>query len=133
MKLNYTTLRLTEQQYRAIKGKRREERKPIPLVRDPFEGMNKTEARYAQILEARKASREILDWQFEPFSLRLAKATFYKPDFLIVTKSHFEIHEIKGGRIWDDAKVKFKVAAEIFPWFLFRMMQYKGREWRQIL
>lgn len=124
-------LRLTEQQLENIKG--RKEARPLPLLASPYEGMNKTETRYAQILEVRKIGGEIKDWLFEPFSLRLTKATFYKPDFLVVTLERFEIHEIKGGRIWDDAKVKFKVARDKFPWFLFRMMQYKKGRWKEIL
>lgn len=86
---------------------------------DPDERMNKTERAYADDLQLLKEAGEIRDWMFEPFNLRLAKKTFYKPDFAVLTIDGFiEIHEVKG--FWeDDARVKIKVAAEKFPWFTF--------------
>ena len=93
-----------------------------PIIRD--ERMNGTEARYAQLLNLRKNAGEIMDWRFEPFGLRLAKLTFYHPDFLVVFPDHFEIHEVKG--FWrDDARAKIKVAAELFPWFKFIAVEAK--------
>lgn len=80
--------------------------------------MNKTESAWADQLQILKLAGEIIDWVYEPFGLRLADKTFYHPDFLVVKKTHFEIHEVKG--FWrDDAKVKIKVAARQFPWFQF--------------
>jgi hypothetical protein len=80
--------------------------------------MNKTEEKYAAYLELRKRSGEIIRWVFEPFKLRLADNTFYHPDFMVVTAEQIEIHEYKGH--WeDDARVKIKVAAELFPEFQF--------------
>lgn len=124
-------LRLTEQQYQSIKGKRKEARKPPPLIQP--RKMNKTEARYAQILEVKKRSGEILGWEYEPLKLRLADNTYYCPDFLVATRECIEIHEVKGGFIRDDAKVKYKVARDKFQWFRFRMLQFKKGTWSQIL
>jgi len=90
--------------------------------------MNKTEARYAELLELRKLAGEILDYKFEPFRLILAGNTSYCPDFLVVFKDHFEIHEVKGF-LRDDANVKFKVAARTFPWFKFIMIFWKKKQW----
>ena len=90
--------------------------------------MNKTEARYANILELRKRAGEILDFRFEPFGLRLAKTTYYHPDFLVVCPGHFEIHEVKG--FWrEDARAKIKVAAELFPWFKFLAVRSERGRW----
>lgn len=77
--------------------------------------MNKTERAYADLLEYRKQSGEILDWKFEALKLRLADKTFYSPDFMVVDADGFiEVHEVKG--YWeDDARVKVKVAAEQYP------------------
>ena len=77
--------------------------------------MNKTEAAYAQLLEARKRIGEISWYAFEAVKLRLADNTFYTPDFMLVARDGaIEIHEVKGH--WrDDARVKIKVAAELFP------------------
>lgn len=91
--------------------------------------MNKTEAAYASTLELMKRSGEVLDWKFEPMRLILAPNTSYTPDFLVVYTDHFEFHEVKG--FWrDDARVKIKVAAEIFPWFKFVAVQLIKKQWK---
>lgn len=100
--------------------------KPLPA---PIK-MNKTEARYAGQLELLKRSGQIVDYRFEKLNFKLANRTYYKPDFFIVFKDHFEIHEVKGF-LRDDANVKFKVAAEMFPWFKWKMVGWdaKNRTW----
>lgn len=91
--------------------------------------MNKTELAYAQNLELMKRAGEIVDYRFEPFGLRLGVKTFYHPDFLVVLKDCFEIHEVKG--FWrEDARAKIKIAAYLFPWFKFRAVQWKKKRWR---
>jgi len=77
--------------------------------------MNGTERAYAEHLEVRRRCGEIQWFDFEGIKLRLAKATFYTPDFLVVAADgSLEVHEVKG--FWeDDARVKIKVAAEQFP------------------
>lgn len=77
--------------------------------------MNKTEAAYAAQLELRKVAGEILWYGFEAMKFRLAASTFYTPDFIIMlADGTLEAHEVKGH--WeDDARVKIKVAAELFP------------------
>lgn len=88
--------------------------------------MNKTEESYSHYLESLRQRGLIESWQFEPIKLRLADKTFYSPDFLIVTAEEMlEFHEVKGrvgpgpGGWMDDARVKIKVAAEMYPMFLF--------------
>lgn len=81
--------------------------------------MNKTERNYSHHLQKRKVNGEIKDWKHEPFNIRLADRTFYKPDFAVITNNNYiEIHEVKG-RWMDDALVKIKAAAEACPWFKF--------------
>lgn len=77
--------------------------------------MNKTEAEYARHLELLKRAGEIVYYKFDGVNLRLADKTFYKPDFLVMrTDGSIEIHEVKG--YWqDDAKVKIKVASDLYP------------------
>lgn len=77
--------------------------------------MNKTEAAYAAHLEALRASGSVLFWKFEAVKLRLADNTFYSPDFFVMLASgECELHEVKG--FWeDDARVKIKVAAALYP------------------
>ena len=108
-------------------------RRPGPRIR-PTAGngrMNGLEEKWADQLELLKISGMILAWSFESVGLRLADRTFYYPDFLVVCPNHFELHEVKGH--WeDDARVKFKVAAEQFPWFVFKAMMWVAgkKEWR---
>ncbi len=78
--------------------------------------MNKTEAEYARMLDDGKTAGTILWWRFEAIKIRLADNTFYTPDFLVLNhQMGLELHEVKGAWVMDDAKVKLKVAAEIFP------------------
>lgn len=88
--------------------------------------MNKTEAAYAAVLEARRLAGEIDSWKFEAIKLRLADLTYYTPDFAVVLPDGtLELHEVKavttkGAWLWeDDARVKIKVAAETYQWFVF--------------
>lgn len=77
--------------------------------------MNKTEALYAALLEARKQAGEIVWFRFEGIKLRLADLTTYAPDFAVMLADNsIELHEVKGH--WqDDARVKIKVAADQYP------------------
>ena len=81
--------------------------------------MNSLERSYSSHLELRKAAGEIADWKFEGIKLRLAKNTFYTPDFFVLlADGTIQVEEVKGH--WeDDARVKIKVAAEIYWWFRF--------------
>lgn len=89
------------------------------LGRLPVGEMNKTEQAYADHLEQLKRDGEVLFYKFESMNLRLADNTFYKPDFLVMTADRgIEVHEVKG--FWtDDARVKIKVAAALYPIFKF--------------
>lgn len=77
--------------------------------------MNGTEAEYARVLDADKATGLVAWWAFEPFKFRLADNTFYTPDFgVMLVNGELQAHEVKG--FWtDDARVKIKVAASLFP------------------
>jgi len=81
--------------------------------------LNKTEEAYQAHLELRRMAGEVLWYHFEPFRLELAPKTTYSPDFLVqLASGHLEVHEVKG--VWmDDARVKIKVAAKMFPVFKF--------------
>lgn len=88
--------------------------------------MNKTEAAYAARLESLKLAGEIADYRFECVKLRLADRTFYTPDFMVLrADGAFEMHEVKG--FWeDDARVKIKVAAELYPFKFIAARKQKG-------
>lgn len=77
--------------------------------------MNKSEAAYNAYLEARKTAGDVVWFKFEGMKFRLADNTFYTPDFAVMlADGSLQAHEVKG--FWqDDAKVKIKVAASLFP------------------
>lgn len=91
--------------------------------------MNKTEQRYADYLEGRKRQGEILWYKFEGFKLRLADNCFYTPDFAVLNHhAQLECHEVKG--FWqDDARVKIKMAADLYP-FVFIAIKVEKTGWR---
>lgn len=98
--------------------------------RQPTAGrMNKTEERYLnEVLRPLLYVGQVLDIKFEGLKLRLADNTFYTPDFVVVRNECIEIHEVKGH--WeDDARVKIKVAAQMFPWLRFIAVQHKDKKW----
>ena len=101
----------------------------VKAARQPVR-MNKTERNYSEALEKKRIAGDIIAWAHEPFNLRLADNTYYKPDFIVVTNErNIEIHEVKG-RWMDDALVKIKVAAENHPWFTFRAVFHEAGVWR---
>ena len=88
------------------------------LGRLPKGVMNQTETAYAAYLELLKQAGQILWYKFEGLKFRLADNTFYSPDFAVMlSNGEMEIHEVKGskGIFTDDAKVKVKVASELYP------------------
>lgn len=77
--------------------------------------MNRTEQAYSDHLEIRKRAGELAWFRFEGLKFRLADNTFYTPDFsVMLANGEIELHEVKG--YWqDDARVKVKIAAEMYP------------------
>jgi hypothetical protein len=91
----------------------------------PAGTMNRLEAKYADHLAQRKLVGEVAWFSFEAVKLRLAAATFYSPDFLVMlADGSLEVHETKGF-MRDDAAVKIKVAAQLYP-FRFFLVRYNA-------
>ena len=92
------------------------------------EGMNGLEQEYAGLLELRRHAGEVVWWAFEAMTFRLADDTRYTPDFAVMlADGQMEIHETKGH--WeDDAKVKIKVAASMFPFRFFALRKRPKKE-----
>lgn len=89
--------------------------------------MNRYEAAYAGDLELLRLKGEVDRWMYEAVKLRLAPKTFFTPDFVVVkADGYLELHEVKGH--WEeDARIKMKVAAEMYPMFKFIAVQLKLR------
>lgn len=99
--------------------------------------MNGMERKYADhVLLIRQLAGEIAWYAFDAVKLRLAGNTFYTPDFLVMlANGEIEIHEVKGtskGKplVEDDAAVKIKVAASLFP-LRFRMVWFYQSAWQE--
>lgn len=105
--------------------------------------MNKTEAEFARILEARQKRGEIVSFDFEGVALRFGNnETFiYSPDF-VVTKSHhtttdgIAVHyvmiEVKGAHIRQKDWDRFKHARDNYPLLTFQLWQKKAGAWSQL-
>ena len=77
---------------------------------------NKTEEAYElEVLKPAMQDGSISWYRFEGVKLRLADNTFYTPDYCVMrSDGAMEMHEVKG--FWqDDARVKIKVAADMYP------------------
>ena len=91
---------------------------------------NRTEAAYEQHLELRRRVGEVAWYRFEGVKLRLADSTFLTVDFAVMlADGQIELHDVKGSKAMyqDDAKVKMKVAAEMYP-FAFRVAYPKAKK-----
>ena len=102
------------------------------LGRLPKGTRNRTEAAYEALLEERKRRGEVLWFAFEAMTFRLAPATSYTPDFVVMLASgELEVHEVKG--MWtDDAWAKTKIAAARFPmrfWAVKAEAKKRGGGW----
>jgi hypothetical protein len=88
-----------------------------------------TEAGYASYLHVQMLGGDIQLYRYEPFRLHLAERTTLTPDFLVVMKDgSLQIHEVKG---WarEDAMVKLKIAARLYPWWKFVLVKRVKGQW----
>jgi len=83
---------------------------------------------------------EIIDYRFEPFNVRLGDNCYYRIDYFVVFQDRFEVHEVKGGKFikktgkiapycTDDALVKIKTAATLYPWWKWIIKYEYSRNW----
>lgn len=94
---------------------------------------NKLEARFAREVILPAIARGEITWHgFEKITLRLAKATRYTPDWDCVdVDGRLIFYETKG--FWmDDARVKIKVAKEMYPMWRFVgvMWDRRRKQWQ---
>jgi hypothetical protein len=85
--------------------------------------MNGLEANYAATFLTQRPHG------FEQITLKLAHDTRYTPDFW-VQEDDGTITFVECKGFWrEDAKVKIKVAAEMYPMFRFRAVRYSKKTW----
>ncbi len=95
------------------------------------DGLNKLERRFKEWHEANFRSRPLL---VQAITLRIANGCRYSPDFVTVveralpldTNPAFQLfaYEVKGPHAWDDAIVKLKVAASLYPFIGFTLVSW---------
>ena len=95
--------------------------------------MNKTEERFAQMLELERYAGRVKWWKFEGIKLMLAKNTSITVDFAVLPDTGIlTMIDVKGSKamVTDDARAKMKVAAELYP-FVFKVAypRAKGEGW----
>jgi hypothetical protein len=104
--------------------------------------MNNTEASFAEKLKQDEAAGTIQWWAFEAMKFRLADNTFYTPDFAVLYRDgSLWLIDTKGTTkkdgaykpfVEEDAKIKAKLAAEIFPIafaLAYRLPKKEGGNW----
>ena len=99
------------------------------LGRLPVGQMNKTEKAYELHLKKMLNDGIILWYKFEAIKFRLADRTYYTPDFLVLNgRNELEVHEVKGSPaiFLDDAKVKVKACADMYPMIFLVAFPKKG-------
>lgn len=91
--------------------------------------MNNTEKLYADtILAIEKLSGEIVEWWHEQFTFKLADDLRYTPDFVVqYPDGLLEVREIKGF-MREDAHIKLKIAAQIFPFRFIAISKINKRD-----
>lgn len=109
--------------------------------------MNKTEARFAALLDARIARGEIVSWAYEEITLRWPDGMRYTADFSVIGVTDYTqmnntgpsipmvptiLIEVKGAYAWAKDVVKFRSARD--KWgdrFRFEYWQEVDGEWKE--
>ena len=117
-------------------GKLRPIQPPAPLAQKPkapqllrqkAKGPNKLEAAFAAVLRAENPGVQIRE---QAVTLLLANNCRYTPDMMIVEPGRLEAYETKG-HMRDDASVKLKVAASVWPQITFWLVWRKAGVWHR--
>lgn len=88
--------------------------------------MNRLEAAYGEHL---MACFDVEWHKYEGLTLKLGDDCRYTPDYLVMKKGgQIECHEVKG--FWrDDARVKIRVAAAMFPFRFVAVTRSSDGDW----
>ena len=99
-----------------------------PQIRAPQ--TSKLEIDFAAHLELLKRAGAILNFKFNSVKVKIAEfKCWYMPDFLVMWPDAFELVEVKGH--WEeDALIKFKVAATLYPEYRWCAVQRVKGVWQ---
>ena len=138
-----TSARWTPQQladYRRKQSARKPDTSSLPTGEPPAEprqvpkrkGPNVTEIAYALILRCEMQEGK-WDHVFDHESIKVKVGKhrcWYTPDFATIKDCKLTFHEVKGGLIRDDARVKYQSAVRQYPQFGWRWAQRINGEWK---
>jgi hypothetical protein len=99
----------------------------------PVDGMNRLERSLRDtVLEPATRRGELVAYWREPLKFRLGGRCWFCPDFAAIEPGgRLVLIEVKGGWFRDDARVKTKVAASLYPHFAWLLLFREGRHgWR---
>lgn len=87
------------------------------------------EAEYAERLKILRRAGVVLRWWYEPERLELSDRCTYLPDFFVDYADGTSVFEEIKGFSRTSGIVKFKVASEMYPKCLFRMVTKRKGSW----
>jgi len=101
---------------------------PVTIVKPTDEQkLNKTERDYLAYLRALGG-----DWiGVQNITLKLADDTRFTPDFAVLDRGEMRFIDVKGFQR-EDALIKIKVAARLFPFAKFLIVKRDGSAWNHI-
>lgn len=91
---------------------------------------SKLELKYANHLQLQLLAGEISRWAYEPIGFKIANRTHYYPDFMVVKPDGVEFHEVKGYDRQGKGKLKWKIAADMYPEFTWRFITWEQKQWK---
>ena len=116
------------EQLASLDPEERLEKPRQPRGTRPEDRMNKTEARYARVLDEYVSSGSLEGYRFEHLKLRAGvERDWYTPDFFAWDREgRIRVIEVKGPHVREDALEKFKAAALIYPMWEWIMVGQDG-------
>lgn len=128
-----TQLQLAEILARMERNRKREAPAPEPAIEPDFTvskstdeaRLNKTERAYLALLRSFP-----YEWiGIQNITLKLADDLRFTPDFSFIHKGRFTLVDVKGGYVREDAFIKIKTAARLFPWATFLIVKRVEGGW----
>lgn len=98
-------------------------------------GMNYTERLFSQILDGMKRDGIVAEWRFENEIFDIGNGLTYRPDFpTLFADGSKTYYETKGEQIWEKNRIKFLIAAALFPEYTWVMIQRKSSgQWVELI
>ena len=96
------------------------------VIRQPKPPLNKLETEALKYLHAKCP---LSTFRPHAIKLELANGCWYTPDIFCQWDKANICYEVKGPHVWEDAIVKLKVAARVWPAFEFWLMWKEQNRW----